>query len=275
LQAGLRYDQIVFDNNLRPLDDSFSATGTNSFRNKKNQLSPKLGIAYTLTPGPQPIEVFANAARGLKTPYPYGDYNRLPDSNITPLDSYELGVQGGDSMAWWRVALWTTKQLKEALFNSANQFIGNQRTDRKGIDAEGRYALSKTLKLTANFSVVEARVLGQGGNDRISNVPDWTAGMGIEGVINTPAGRFDWSANDSIVGPQPLVADNSVRTRTYNRLVTRVAYAPHAMKNTNFSFTVTGYDRVYEETRFELGGGQFGVSPKSKWKALASAQYVF
>ena len=271
----MRYDHIGFDIGLKPLDDSFSANSTNRFTSTKNQFSPKLGLAYALTSGPRPLEVFANIARGLKTPYPYGDYNKLPNASITPLTSYEMGLQGGQANASWRVALWRTRQDKEALFNSANQFIGNQRTDRDGIDVEGRYAISDSTRFTANYSVVKARVLDQGINDRIANVPNWTAGLGVEGNVNTASGRLDWSVRDVIVGPQPLLADNSARTLTYNRVTARVAYTPSSMKNSKFALSVTHYDRPYEETRFDFGGGQFGISAKGRWQALASAQFGF
>ena len=275
LQAGMRYDHIDFDIGLKSLDDAFSANGKNNFNTSKNQFSPKLGVAYALADGSHPIELFANGARGLKTPYPYGDYNRLPDSGITPLTSYEIGLQGGQANASWRVAAWRTRQDKEALFNSANLFIGNQRTDRNGFDIEGRHSLSDSIRLVGNYSVVKARVLDQGVNDRIANVPNWTAGIGIEGVVNAASGRIDWSINDSIVGPQPLLADDSARTQTYHRTTARVGYSPTALKGAKFALSVTHYDKPYEETRFDFGGGQYGISAKPRWKALATAQYVF
>ena len=275
VQAGMRYDRIDFDIGLKPLDDAFVAGGNNNFSSSKNQFSPKLGIAYAFSDGPNAIEVFANGAVGLKTPYPYGDYNKLPDSSITPLTSYEMGLQGSQANASWRVALWRTQQDKEALFNSANLFIGNQRTDRNGFDIEGRYSVSDSIRLVGNYSLVKARVLDQGVNDRIANVPNWTAGIGIEGIVTIASGRIDWSVNDSIVGPQPLLADDSARTETYNRTTVRVGYSPIAIKGAKFALSLTHYDKPYEETRFDFGGGQYGISAKPRLKVLASAQYVF
>ena len=275
LVAGLRYDQIKFAIGLKALDDNFAAGGINNFSNTKNQFSPKLGFGYALGSSAQPIEVFGNVARGLKTPYPYGDYNRLPDSNITPLTSSELGLQGSVGQANWRVAVWRTQQDKEALFNSANLFIGNQRTDRNGFDLEGGYAIASGVKLTANYSSVKARVLGQGVNDRITNVPNWTAGLGIEGFVATTSGQMDWSLKDTIVGPQPLVADNSAATEVYHRITARIGFAPIAIKGAKFALSLTHYDRPYEETRFDFGGGVYGISAKPNWKVLASALYAF
>jgi hypothetical protein len=173
------------------------------------------------------------------------------------------------------VALWQTKQEKEALFNAANQFIGNQRTNRDGFDIEGRVALAKDLRLTGNFSKVRARVLGQGANDRIPGVPDWTAGLGVEGLLPTGLGRIEWSLNDTLVGPQPLLLDNSARTLSYHRITARAGLAPTALPNAKFALALTHYTRPYEEQQFDAGGGQFGTAPKPRWKALATAQYMF
>ena len=184
-------------------------------------------------------------------------------------------MQGSNSNYNWRVAFWQTRQDKEALFNSANLFIGNQRTDRNGFDLEGSLAVSSGIKLTANYSLVKARVLDQGINDRITNVPNWTAGLGIEGVVATGSGRMDWSVNDTIVGPQPLVADNSASTSLYHRVTARVGFAPTAFKGAKFALSTTYYSRPYEETRFDFGGGAYGISAKPNWKVLVSALYAF
>ena len=275
LQAGLRWDHINFDVALKPLDDAFGGPGGNRFSNTKSQLSPKLGVAWAIVEGDAPIELFANAARGLKSPYTYRDFNRLPDSNITPLTSYEVGLHGGTAATNWRASVWQTKQEKEALFNASNQFLGNQRTNRNGFDLEGRLALSQDLRLSANYSRVRARVLGQGNNDRITGVPDWTAGVGVEGLLPSVVGRVEWSLNDTIVGPQPLLADDSASTQSYHRIGARVALTPVALPSAKFALAVTHYTRPYEETRFDAGGGEFGVAPKPRWKAMVTAQYTF
>jgi outer membrane receptor protein involved in Fe transport len=275
LQAGLRWDRIAFGVDLKPLDDAFDGPSGNRIRNTKSQVSPKLGVAWGIVEGASPVELFANAARSLKSPYAYREFNRLADTNITPLTSFELGLQGGNAAINWRAALWQTKQEKEALFNSANQFIGNQRTNRDGFDVEGRFALSKGLRLTANFSKVKARVLGQGGNDRIPSVPDWTAGAGVEGVLPTGIGLVEWSLLDAIVGPQPLLADNSAHTKSFHRITARTAITPVAWPRANLALALTHYTRPYEEQQFDAGGGQFGTAPKPRWKAMATAQYMF
>ena len=275
LQAGVRWDRIDFDIDLKPLDDAFGGSTGNQFTSRKSQLSPKLGLAWAIVEGDAPVELFANTARGLKSPYTYRDFNRLPDSNITPLTSHELGVRGGNTATNWRASVWRTKQEKEALFDGADRFLGNQRTNRDGFDLEGRLALSEAVRLSANYSRVRARVLDQSSNDRITGVPDWTAGLGVEGLLPTGVGRVEWSLNDTVVGPQPLVADNSVRTAPYHRIAVRGALTPVALPGAKFALALTHYTRAFEETRFDVGGGDYGTAPKPRWKAMATAQYAF
>jgi outer membrane receptor protein involved in Fe transport len=275
LQAGLRWDRIALGIDLKPLDDAFDGPAGNRIRNTKSQWSPKLGVAWGLVEGGAPVELFANAARGLKSPYAYREFNRLAETNITPLTSVELGAQGGSALTNWRASVWKTRQDKEALFDGANRFIGNQRTNRDGFDVEGRLSVMQDLRVSANVSSVRARVLGQGSNDRIPGVPEWTAGLGVDGVLPTSLGRVEWSLQDTIVGPQPLLADNSARTHSYHRIVARTALAPVALPGSKFALALTHYTRPYEEQQFDSGGGQFGTAPKPRWKALLTGQYMF
>jgi outer membrane receptor protein involved in Fe transport len=275
LQAGLRWDQIAFGIDLQPLDDAFGGPSGDRIRNTKRQVSPKLGLAWAIVEGSMPVELFANAARGLKSPYAYREFDRLAQTNITPLTSVELGLQGGDAASHWRAAVWQTRQDKEALFDGANQFIGNQRTNRDGFDIEARLALADELRLMANYSGVRARVLGQGSSDRIPSVPEWTAGIGLEGTVPTGAGRVEWSLNDTLVGPQPLLADNSARTQSYQRITGRAALTPAACSGAKVALALTHYTRPYEEQQFDAGNGQFGTAPKPRWQAMISAQYAF
>ncbi len=271
IQAGLRYDQLAFDVRLNPLDNAFGPA--NDFSSTKRQWSPKLGLAYALSEGARQVDLFANLARGLKSPYPFGNFNSLPDVAISPLTSAEFGLRGGDAAGMsWRAALWRTRQDKEALFNGANIFIGNQRTNRDGLDLEGAYPIGPDLRLLANYSLVRARIVDQGPADRVANVPDWTALLGIEGKTRSDAHQFEWSLINVTVGPQPLLADNSARTRSYNRTTGRVAYTHPSLKGTKLALSVTHFDRPYEETVFDFGGGQYGLSARPKWKTLLTAQ---
>lgn len=277
LSAGMRYDRLDFDIDLHPLDDAFDGAGSNQFGDRKSQWSPKLGATWALLDGDQRIDVFANLARGLKSPYPFGEFDRLASTHITPLRSTEFGLQGrSDAVGLtWRASVWNTRQDKEALFNAANQFIGNQRTDRDGIDLELRWLARAGLELFGNYSRVKARVQDQPGNAFVPNVPDWVGTVGLEAQSSWAGERFDWSLSNEFVGPQPLDGAQSARTSSYSRSVGRVAWAPSALPAGRVALSVTHYSNPYQETLFDFGGGLYGVSAKPRWKALLSAQYKF
>jgi hypothetical protein len=221
------------------------------------------------------VELFANVARGLKSPYAFGDFNRLNFADISSLLSYEVGFKGGNQKANWRVSGWRTKQDSAAIFDGSNPFVGNQKTSRDGVDVEGRIALTDSINMNANFSKVFARIDGQPVNDHILSVPDWTAGFGFDGNFATGFGTGEWSVFDTIIGPQPLVADNSTETHTYHRVTARGAISPFALKGFKLAMSTTFYSDQYQEQQYDAGGGQFGISPQPTWKVLFSGQYEF
>ncbi|WP_165349647.1 TonB-dependent receptor [Methylibium sp. Pch-M] len=277
LTLGGRYDHLDFDIRLNPLDDAYGAAGGNRYDSRKSQFSPKLGATWAALEGTHRVDVFANLARGLKSPYPFGDFNRLQSTSITPLRSTEIGLQGNSATAGlsWRVALWNTRQDKEALFNAGNQFIGNQKTDRNGYDLELRWLPRAGLELFGNYSAVRARIKDQPGNAYIANVPDWVGTLGLEAQSLMAGERLDWSLSNEFVGPQPLDGANAASTSSYSRTVGRVAWTPSALPASRVSLAVTHYSNPYQETLFDFGGGQSATSAKPRWKALLSAQYKF
>jgi outer membrane receptor protein involved in Fe transport len=274
LTAGARYDRLTFDVDLKPLDDLFGRPAGNTFSSTKGQFSPKLGLAWALSAGEAPVEWFANAARGLKSPYPYGDFARLPAANITPLTSFEAGLQRNGAAAGWRVALWRTVQDDEALFDAADQLLGVRRTEREGFDLEGRLQVAHDVRLVADYSGVHARIRDGGANDRVVGVPEWIAHVGVEGVWSLPSVRIDWSLTDALVGPTSVTVDDSIRTRRYQRVTARLGYAHASLKGARFALALTYHDRPLEETQVRLGGVT-GVLAKPRVKALATASYVF
>lgn len=275
VQVGLRWDQINFSNELGSLDPAFGGSAGNSFDDTQSQFSPKLGIAWTAVEGAFPLELFANAARGLKSPYAFGDFNRLSFTSISPLTSHEIGLLGGNRIGSFRASVWRTQQEKEALFNGEGRFIDNQKTNRDGFDVEGRIALASNVGLNGNFSRVFARIDNAAPNDHILSVPEWTAGIGIDATSSTAIGLAEWSLFDTIIGPQPLFPDNSKETLSYHRVVARVAISPSAWRGAKFALSGIYYSRQFEEQQFDAGGGQFGTAPKPTWQALASVQWTF
>ena len=102
-----------------------------------------------------------------------------------------------------------------------------------------------------------------------------TAGAGIEGALPTGIGVVEWSLLDTLVGPQPLLADNSASTKSFHRITARTAITPAAWPGAKLALALTHYTRPYEEQQFDAGGGRFGTAPKPRGKAMATAQYMF
>jgi outer membrane receptor protein involved in Fe transport len=273
VQTGLRWDHIDLKSQLGALDNLYNASGGNSFDTIKTQLSPKLGFAWTLLEAPSPLDIFANAARGLKTPYAFAA-GQVADKKISSLDSYELGVRGGDQRANWRSSVWRTVQNSEALFDGGGNYLSTQKTNRNGFDLDGHVALTADIRLSANFSRVYARVANSA-KDHIITVPDWTAGVGIDGTLPTSVGKVEWSLFDTIIGPQPLYVDNSKKTHSFDRVTARGEIAPYGWKGTKFALSTTYYSRQFDEMQFDAGNGEFGTAPKPRWTMLFSAQYAF
>lgn len=290
LTAGLRYDHLDFTVNLRPQDDTYAAAvaaglGPN-VNASKGRVSPKLGVALNLFDAPNnSVDAYANYALGLKSPYAFSDFfsnlgssSVVPDLALSTLRSAELGLQGGskDGAMKWRAGVWDTRQEKEGQRTDAGVFLDFGTTTRRGFDVEGSVALSPSTRVFANYSAVRARSLtSAAGQNYLTNVPEWSGALGVQTAFISGAHRFDVSVEDSVVGPQAITADNTARGKTYNRLTARAAYSNAERKGASAFVSLVGYDKQYEETRFDFGGGAVGVSPRPKFEATVGVQFPF
>ena len=288
LTLGLRYDRLSFDTRLNPDDDTYAAAvaaGTSTaVSTSTSQFSPKLGAGVTVVEtGRDRVEIYGNVARGLKSPYAFSDfYGNLGVSTVIPaltassLRSTELGVQGGakDGGYKWRAALWSTQQDKEVDRNSAGLLQNFKKTDRNGLDLEASTAIGKATRVFANYSRVSARINDPltAGADRIPNVPEYVATIGVSSVLNVAGRTLDLSLMDSLIGPQAITADNSLRTHSFHRYVARAAYNLPEWKGTTVFLNLTGYSRQLDEVAIDFGGGQVGTSPKPRLRATLGLQ---
>jgi outer membrane receptor protein involved in Fe transport len=293
LTAGVRYDRLKFDIRVRPDDDTFAPATAggigSSISSTASQWSPKLGAGLALYQGKDyGMELFGNYARGLKSPYPFSDFfsnlatttpgaaSTVPDLSISSLRSYELGLQGGarDDSVRWRAAVWNTRQDKEAGRNAAGIFSSFLKTDRDGFDLEGSALVGRATRLFANYSRVHASALEPAtpGADRLPNVPEYIGTLGVLSILAFDSHRVDLSAAGTLVGPQPLTTDNSLRARSYQRYTARAAYSHASWKGASTFLSLIGYSRRLEETQFDFGGGLVGVSPRPRLQAVAGVQ---
>ena len=290
--AGLRYDRISFDTKLRPDDDTYAAalaaTGTAGAQQSFGTFSPKLGAAVALLePGKgYRAEVFANAARGFKSPYAFSDLyanvgggRGVIDLSLSPVRSYEVGVQGGaaDNSHRWRASVWDTRQSREADVNNAGIYQSFKSTKRSGFDLEGDVLVRKATRVFANYSHVNAHTLEPvtPGFDRIPNAPDYVGTLGVASVFSFGANRFDLSLADSLIGPQNVTTDGAVRTHNYHRAVARVAYTRPEWNKAVVFLNLVGYSRQLDELVFDFGGGQFGTNVAPRLRATLGLQVPF
>lgn len=288
LTAGLRYDRLRFDVNLRPDDDTYAAaqaagTPVNVARTA-TQASPKLGFAWALSESAAGrVDLYGNLSRGLKSPYAFSDYyanigvGAVPDLSISPLRSAELGLQGGsaDGRWQWRTALWNTRQSREADRNAAGFLQSLKNTRRDGLDVEAALALAADTRVFANYGQVRARVEdpATAGADRITNVPRYTATLGASTSVTLGGAPLMLSLSDTVVGPQPITSDASLSTRTYQRITARAAYPLPGWSGATMSLNLVAIDRPYEEPAFDFGGGEVGITPKPRLRATLGLQF--
>lgn len=289
LTLGLRYDRLRFDVRLHPQDDTYApalAAGTPvSIVRTASQTSPKLGLAYALLESPrQRVDFFANAARGFKSPYAFSDFYAnvgtgsaaVPGLSISPLRSYEVGLQGGtpDGSQSWRVSGWNTRQDDEATRNDAGFLQSFKRTQRNGFDLEGALVLGAGTRLFANLSHVRARIDAPlvAGQDLVPNVPRNTASLGVSTRVATAGGPLALSLVDNYVGVAPVTVDGAIETRAFHRITARASLPVPIARGASISLDLVGYSRQNEEPAFDFGDGTVGITPKPRLRATIGLQ---
>lgn len=278
LTAGVRYDH--FETRIRAGADD--GTVPADIRWTDGQWSPKLGAAVRVfQSGDHQAELFANAARGLKAPWPFGELTATPALRISPLTSYEGGIQGGtaDNAVFWRFSVWQTKQERESAFNPASlrlESFGS--TKREGVDLEAQWQVTEAVRLFGNYSRVDARsVTAPAGQQAISNVPDYVAALGVQALRAFGPHRLDLSLVDLLIGPKPLNPDRSLETGSYHRLTARAAYGHESWRGATVFLSLVAYPgghRNLNETSFDFGGF-VATQPKAPYRVIAGVTIPF
>lgn len=297
LSAGVRHDDLQFDVRLHGRDDTFAAAtaagAPTTVTRSAAQWSPKLGLAISLLDRPdQRIELFANSARGLKSPYAFADYfgntgvagaPAVPDLSISALRSLEAGLQGtlrsagagaGAGPAQWRLSVWNTRQSREADRNAAGFLQSFKQTQRDGVDLEGSAAIGPARRVFANLGRVRARVQQPvtPGADRIPNVPETTAALGLDATLQAAGQPLSLSLVDHWTGASAITTDNSLRSRPFHRLTARAAAPLPGWVGSQLSLSLVAYSRLHEEPAFDFGGGVIGITPKPRLRATLGLQ---
>jgi len=276
---GLRYDQFRYDLTRGPADDAQPPLNVST---SNDIVSPKFGVALEVyRSADQQAEVFANVARGFKTPWPWDDFFTNPYRSASPLVSYEVGVQGGavNNALFWRTSVWQTKQTREVFTNPATGITTDfGETQRRGLDLETQYQVTESTRVLGNYSWIDAKSLSAPpGFDAISNVPQYVAGLGVQSLRVSGPHRWDLSLFDVIVGPQPLDPTRTLVSGSYQRITGRVSYGHANWGGTTVILTliaIPGSGRNLNETSFDFGG--FAASAaQAPWRAIASINVPF
>jgi outer membrane receptor protein involved in Fe transport len=177
---------------------------------------------------------YANIGQGVNPPAALADLgtnNSLKTVGMTSeeaglsYDNPELGVHFGAD------AYYTINNGEIATVGGIATNVGKSR--RLGADVDTSvYVFDNngySLKLTAAYSVVRARVVGNDAARYITGVPDYVASWGWD--FNTPVRLFGlegeslrWTAQDEWIGAQKILASGTLRAPEFSRITTKIAY---------------------------------------------------
>lgn len=208
-KAGLRFDAYDFD--------VTSALAANSGSGSDSIVSPKLSVAYRLTPG---IELYAGAGRGFHSNDVRGVAISVDPTTGDPADSVPLLVRADGAEVGLRIEHGSTLRAALTAFwlelDSELQFVGDAGTSepkggskRHGVELTGFWQPMRSLVFDFTAAATHARFkTDEGGGRRIPNAIESVIGAGATLVL--PRG-FTASLRVRHLGPAPLIEDNSVR----------------------------------------------------------------
>lgn len=237
-------------------------TENNGFTDKKTweSWSPKLGLQYAFSNRSQ---VYANWTRGFRS----GGYNfRVTNANAfeavaatrglsfdeEQVDSYEVGLkfQSDDRKLTLNLAAFRTdvgnmqREINQASASGVSQSIYNTADAKiEGFEAEGRFAVTPNLLLTANVGYVNARytqVKFDLTGDGVVNALD----MGLD-LPRTP----EWTYGFGVVAELPVGDKGAITARASFQHRDRYAYT-----DSNFGW-ITASDNLEANLSYKLGNG--------------------
>lgn len=276
LTGGARFDQFFYDvSNL--LDPALSPHVS------PHATSPKAGVAVTPF---RWLEVYANYGQGFRSPDAANELLANPALNPLKLESKEAGAQMRFERFSFLVDAYTTDINNEAYQPAPGLPVQNLgRSRREGMDFEAKLHAIKSddgrVSLFANYGFVDARLLAVAPSRHVPSVPESVANVGAEFDLATlPGQRLSGTAYVSFIGRKFLAEDASIRTRPYQRVTARLAYA------WDNGLSAFGQATWYPGNRLSEAAFNFGpnvgatsadvfVSPMPRLTALAGLRYGF
>jgi outer membrane receptor protein involved in Fe transport len=207
-----------FRADLYKVDVIAKTAGSNAGSENAHQYSPKLGVAYTLTPN---VEVYANWGQGFHSNDARGAVNTTTPIPLLVVGTgyeggirYELGTFRLTATYWW---LNLSSELE--FDGDTNSVEPGASSKRHGYELVGFWRPVPWLALDAVYAGSHAR-------------SDDESGPYLEGAVEGAGefgasvikGPWEISARLRYLGPYPLVSDNSERADADHELNFRGAY---------------------------------------------------
>ncbi|MCZ2498866.1 TonB-dependent receptor plug domain-containing protein [Xylophilus sp. Kf1] len=229
--AGLRADLLRYE--VRGREAAYGSS--NSGSGHDSIASPKLGLAYTLTPA---NELYANAGSGFHS-------NDVRGATITtnPQDGSAATrvpalVKGTGSELGWRfqpsedttatVALWQLKLDSELVYvGDAGSTEPGRGSKRRGVEATLRHRLTPAWRVELDAAASRARFQGESPAGE-GNYVDNAVEKVLAGGLTYASGPLTASVRLRYLGPRALDTTNSIRSQavTLLNLGTRYALTP-------------------------------------------------
>jgi outer membrane receptor protein involved in Fe transport len=213
--AGLRADLLRYD--VKGREASYGAI--NSGSGNDSVVSPKFGLAYTLTPA---NELYFNAGKGFHSNDVRGATINVDPTTGQGAERVPALVQGTGSEIGWRyqpgpdttatVALWQMKLDSELVYvGDAGTTEPGRASQRRGIEATLRQRIDSAWRMEADAAFSRARFRGDapaGEGNFIDNAVETV----LAGGVTYQSGPLTASLRLRYLGPRALDTLNSVRS---------------------------------------------------------------
>ncbi|MES2530103.1 MAG: TonB-dependent receptor [Pseudomonadota bacterium] len=226
--AGLRGDLLRYD--VQGREPVYGQA--NSGRGRDSLVSPKLGLAYTLTPTQ---EFYLNAGVGFHSNDVRGTTITFDPQSGQAAERVPALVKGRGTELGWRfqpnddltatVALWKLNLDSELVYvGDAGSTEPGRASSRRGIEATLRWKLARAWRLELDGALSRARFDGQapgGEGNYVDNAVERVLAAGVTYVD----GPLTASMRLRYLGPRALDTTNSVRSRSATLLNAGARYA--------------------------------------------------
>ncbi|MCZ2497919.1 TonB-dependent receptor plug domain-containing protein [Xylophilus sp. Kf1] len=272
--AGVRADLLRYD--VAGREATYGAA--NSGRGDDALASPKVGLAYTLTPA---HELYFNAGRGFHSNDVRGATITVDPASGQAADRVPALVKGTGSEIGWRhqpgpdttatLALWQLKLDSELVYvGDAGTTEPGRASQRRGIEATLRQRIDSAWRAELDAAFSRARFRGEaptGEGDRIDNAVETV----LAGGLTYQSGPLTASLRLRYLGPRALDTLNSARSHaaTLLNLGTRYQVGPQLTVGVDV-FNIAGRKGNDIEYRYascsarEVAGGTCGAGVEDR-----------